>query len=76
MIVLDNRGTGRTRRSAEDIAISLMGDDAVAVLRHLGIDKVAVLGHSMGGFISLDIALRYPEYVSKLILVATSAKKS
>ena len=76
VIVLDNRACGRTRSMGGDITIFRMAADAVAVLKHLGISKTVVLGHSMGGFIALDIALYYPEYVTKLILVATSAANS
>ncbi|MFN8565303.1 MAG: alpha/beta hydrolase [Anaerolineae bacterium] len=38
----------------------------------MGLDKVAVIGHSCGGFIALELALRYPDRVSHLILLDTA----
>jgi pimeloyl-ACP methyl ester carboxylesterase len=48
-----------------------MADDTAALLRHLGIEKADVFGYSMGGGVALQIAIRHPEVVRKL--VATSA---
>jgi pimeloyl-ACP methyl ester carboxylesterase len=76
VIIFDNRGTGRTRPQDIDTSISNIADDCIALVRHLGLPSVNLLGHSMGGFVALDCAIRYPEYVSKLILAATSASNS
>lgn len=45
--------------------------DADALRRHFGFEKWAVLGHSFGGHVALDYALRYPERVSHLVLLDT-----
>jgi proline iminopeptidase len=49
-----------------------LADDAEGLRQHLGFGKVAVLGHSYGGFIALEYALRYPDSVSHLILLDTA----
>jgi 3-oxoadipate enol-lactonase len=48
-------------------------EDARALLRQLGIDRCCLVGHSLGGFISLEFALRYPEALVGLVLVDTSS---
>lgn len=47
-------------------------DDVITLLNHLGIEKSDLGGLSMGSGIALNIALRYPERVSKLILLRPS----
>jgi len=73
VIVLDNRGVGRSTQDCV-ISISLMADDCAALIRHLGLTRVSLLGHSMGGMVALDCARRHPELVERLLLAATTAK--
>ena len=76
VILLDNRGSGRTKPQNAEISIGSMADDAIALIRHLNLSSVDLVGHSMGGFVALDCAIRYPDYISKLILVGTSTFNS
>jgi proline iminopeptidase len=45
--------------------------DAEALRQRLGFDKWAVLGHSFGGHVALECALRYPDSLSHLVLLDT-----
>ncbi len=72
-VVYDNRGAGKSDKPEGPYTISLMADDLAALMDTLQISKAHILGASMGGFIALDFALRYPEKVDRLVLVATSA---
>ncbi len=76
VIIFDNRGSGRTKPQDAKTSIQVMADDCIALIKHLNLPSVHLLGHSMGGFIALNCAIRYPDYVSKLILVGTSAFNS
>ena len=76
VIVFDNRGTGRTTPHEIKTSIELMSADCMDLIGALGIEKVNILGHSMGGFIALDCAIRYPQNISRMILAATSASSS
>jgi len=76
VITFDNRGSGRTRPQDVKTSIRDMAEDCVALIRHLELSSVHLLGHSMGGFVALDCAIRHPEFVSKLILAGTSAFNS
>ncbi|HKY28394.1 MAG TPA: alpha/beta fold hydrolase [Pyrinomonadaceae bacterium] len=74
VILLDNRGMGRSEVTAGQYTTRLLADDAAALLDHLHIDNAHVLGWSMGGMIAQELALAHPEKVDRLILSATSAK--
>ncbi len=71
VIALDNRGIGRSDKPNIEYSIAMMAADAVGLLAALNIDKTHVAGLSMGGFIAQEIALSYPDIVSRLVLVAT-----
>lgn len=73
-IALDWRGQGRTPASADGKAdMDSLTDDLVGLIDHLGLEKVHYAGLSMGGFVGLRFAARYPERVRSLILLDTSA---
>lgn len=76
VIAPDNRGVGRTRPQDTVLSIGGMADDCAALLRYLELESVHLLGHSMGGFVVLDLAMRYPQLVHRLVLVGTSWSNS
>ncbi len=76
VIAPDNRGCGRTIPMNAKLSITQIADDCKQLADHLGIASFNVLGHSMGGLISLDLAIRYPKVVDKLVLAGTAAKIS
>ena len=72
-IALDHRDVGDSDPVTAPYRIGDLADDAAAVLRALGITQAHIVGISMGGYIALELALRHPDRVDKLVLVATSA---
>ena len=70
VIAIDYRGIGGSGGTAP-LTVSEMANDAIAVIRTLGFQKVDLLGFSLGGFVAQDIALKAPEIVRKLILTGT-----
>ena len=76
VIIIDNRGVGRTTPQDIEITIPKMADDCIALIKNLGFKAVNLLGHSMGGMIVQDCAIRYPSYIEKLILCSTSTHLS
>lgn len=71
LVMPDNRGVGRTRPVAP-FAFPEFADDLVRLLDALALERVAVVGHSMGGMIALDLAHRHPARVDRLVLAATA----
>jgi len=72
VITFDNRGAGKTDKPAGPYTAQMLAADTVGLLNALGIDKAAIMGHSMGGFIAQALALEFPERVSALILSSTN----
>lgn len=74
VLAFDNRGAGRTDKPHEPYTIERMADDTVGLMRHVGVAKAHVLGISMGGRVAMDVALRYPDMVDRLVLVSTAPR--
>jgi pimeloyl-ACP methyl ester carboxylesterase len=70
---LDLPGHGHSEGQGRD-SVSAYGDWVVAFLDAAGLEQAVLVGHSMGGAISQDVALRYPARVAGLGLVATGAR--
>lgn len=70
---LDLPGHGRSEGPGRD-SIAAYGDWLISFLDAAGLDQAVLVGHSMGGAISMDVGLRYPERVAGLGLVATGAR--
>lgn len=76
LIVLDNRGAGRSDAPESDYSARQMAADVAALLEQLGIDQVHVLGHSMGGFIAQELAAGWPDLLHGLVLASTTMRMS
>ncbi|WP_462320243.1 alpha/beta fold hydrolase [Halochromatium sp.] len=76
VLIFDNRGCGRSQPQDTPNSIGLMADDCLALADHLGLERFDLLGHSMGGFIALEIARRAPKRLIRLVLSNSGAKQS
>jgi pimeloyl-ACP methyl ester carboxylesterase len=76
LLLLDPRGTGASDPPADPSAYDLedYADDIEAVRRHLGIERLDLLGHSHGGFVAMPWAARHAEHVRKLVLASTTPR--
>jgi pimeloyl-ACP methyl ester carboxylesterase len=73
IILPDQRGFGSSDVVENQYKILDMAADIAGLLDQLGIEKAAIAGHSMGGYISLSFARAYPEHVLGLGLIASQA---
>lgn len=71
--LIDLRNHGRSFHS-ESMSHDNLADDIANYMTHHGIEKVYVLGHSLGGKAVMQFALKYPEKTEKLIVVDISPK--
>jgi pimeloyl-ACP methyl ester carboxylesterase len=69
LIAADLRGRARSADLPGPYGLAQHADDLIAIADHLGLDQVAVAGHSMGAFVGAVAALRHPQRVSSLLLV-------
>ncbi|MGO6926815.1 alpha/beta fold hydrolase [Rhizobium ruizarguesonis] len=72
VIVADSRGHGRSTRSQQPFGYDLMTSDYVALLDYLKIDKVTLVGWSDGGIIGIDMAMKHPEKLMRVIAHAAN----
>jgi len=68
VISVDLRNHGRSPHSAEQ-TYQLMADDLVELLDELGLDKVDLVGHSVGGKMAMEFSKHYPQRLRKLVVV-------
>ena len=71
VILINNSGMNHTRMPVR-FTVERMARKVRDVLKHLGIEKAHVVGHSMGGFVAQRFTLMHPDMVDKLVLVSTS----
>jgi pimeloyl-ACP methyl ester carboxylesterase len=70
VIAIHLRGHGLSTDTDAPWSAETMADDVAAVLRHLGIGRARVMGYSLGAGVSLQVAIRRPELVEKLVAVS------
>lgn len=68
VITVDTRGHGKSPRGAAPFTLEQFAEDLYCLLNDLGISKANILGFSDGGNIALIFALKYPDYINRLIL--------
>ena len=72
VIAVELQGHGRTADIDRPLSYEQMADDTAALLRHLGIERADVFGYSMGGAAALQVAIRHPEAVRRLVVASAS----
>jgi proline iminopeptidase len=71
LVFIDTRGSGLSGRPVDPTRMGSvdMANDLEALRVHLGLSEISILGHSNSGAIALAYAARYPDQVSKLVLI-------
>lgn len=76
VIALDQQAHGRTADTDRPLRIATMADDTVAALRQLGVGPADFFGYSMGAGVALEIAVRYPQSVGKLVVASVTYNRA
>lgn len=71
VIAIELEGHGRTADLDRPLSVEQMAEDVVVLLDQIGIRRADFFGFSMGGMVSLRIAIRHAERVSRLVAVST-----
>ncbi|MCU1370121.1 MAG: putative hydrolase [Ilumatobacteraceae bacterium] len=74
LVMVDNRGVGRSDRAEGPYDLEVMATDALAALDDAGYGSAHVIGASMGGIVSQVIGVRHPERVRSLTLACTACR--
>ncbi|MCA9512837.1 MAG: alpha/beta hydrolase [Myxococcales bacterium] len=69
VVALDLRGHGRSDGVGTDCAIRDLADDVASVIEQCGLERPVLVGHSLGGVIALDVAVRRPELVGAIAML-------
>src|SRR5215216_4659114 len=72
VIAVELQRHGRTADVDRPLRYEQMADDTAALLRHFGIEQADVFGYSMVGGVALQVAIRHPEVVRKLVVASAS----
>lgn len=75
VIVYDQQGHGRTPDTPRPMSYERFADDAAELLRALAVERADVLGYSQGGGVALQLALRHPGLVGKLVSVSATYRQ-
>jgi pimeloyl-ACP methyl ester carboxylesterase len=70
VIAPELRGHGRTADPGGPITYEQMADDTAALIRHLELEQADVIGFSMGGGVALQLAIRHPSLVRRLVVAS------
>lgn len=75
LIIFDQQGHGRTADTSRPMSYEQFADDAAALLRALDVERADVLGYSQGGGVALQLAVRHPDLVNKLVSVSATYRR-
>lgn len=70
VIAVEMQGHGRTADIKRDFSYESLADDIAAMLDHLKIKQADVLGYSMGAGVAMQVAIRHPEKVRKVVSIS------
>ena len=74
VIAVDLQGHGRTADIDRPLDIKLMADDIGALIDHLELDEVDLVGYSLGGGVALQTAARHPAHVRRLVVCSANIR--
>jgi len=72
VIAIELQGHGRTADIDRPMSLEQLADDVAAALDQLGVAQADLFGYSMGAAVALQVAIRHPQAVRKLVLASVS----
>ena len=68
-VAVDLRGHGMSDKPRQPYTARIFADDLAFVCKAIGLSNAIAVGHSMGGIVAFDLASRYPELLSALVML-------
>src|SRR2546430_6559827 len=75
VIAVDLQGHGRTADIDRPMDVRLMADDIAALIDRLGLAKPDVVVYSLGGGVALQLAVRHPDKIGRLVVVSANVRR-
>jgi pimeloyl-ACP methyl ester carboxylesterase len=75
VIALEEQGHGRTSDRDAPVTFETSADDVAALLRRLDVDRADLFGFSNGASVALQVSIRHPELVRKLVFASSMTKR-
>jgi pimeloyl-ACP methyl ester carboxylesterase len=69
VVAVDLRGHGRSDKPQHGYTMQHFADDLAWICQRIGVEKPGVVGHSMGGIVAFDLAARYPDMTSAVVML-------
>lgn len=76
VIAVEEQGHGRTTDRDAPVSFETSADDVAALLRHLRVERADVFGFSNGASVALQVAIRHPDLVRKLVFASSMTRRS
>lgn len=75
VIAVEMQGHGRTADIKRDITFENLADDVAVLLDHLKIERADIVGYSLGGGVAMQLAIRHPEKVRKVVVMSAVSRR-
>jgi pimeloyl-ACP methyl ester carboxylesterase len=76
VIAVDLQGHGRTADIDRPFSVEALGDDVAGLIKYLKIEKADIMGYSLGAGAAMQVAVRHPELVHKLVLASAIIRRT
>jgi pimeloyl-ACP methyl ester carboxylesterase len=75
VLSLDLRGHGESDAPEGPYSMQVLADDVAFLCRGLGVGDAVVVGHSMGGIVAFDLAVRYPDLAAGVVMIDSAVTR-
>lgn len=69
VIIIDIRGMGSSEKPQSGYDKKKMATDVLELIKHLGLSKINIMGHDIGGMVAMSFAFNYPDFTERLIIL-------